>query len=216
MGMTPRKPFGVLPVVDSNGLMSIDLGFRGAVVGLSLLIAAVLLRDSWHSTVSRLGAALLVGAAASAICSAPYFRWPWPWWGLLLLELSSGNSVVFWLWARATFDDDLCPPALARCLVGGNYRLATLRRRLDRAVARARAGDRLDIVVHLSWTGFAGCGANARNMARGSGGRTAEAPNRPSRSARRPLLPSPLSWVLAPRLEASPALSARSASADGC
>jgi hypothetical protein len=47
----------VIPIVGSSGLMAIDLGCRGAVVGLSLLIAGVLLRDRGHSTVSRLSAA---------------------------------------------------------------------------------------------------------------------------------------------------------------
>jgi AraC-like DNA-binding protein len=92
--------------VGSSALMSIDLGCRGAAVGISLLIASVLLRDRGDSTLGRLGAALLVGAAAGAIGSAPAFPRPWPWWSLLLLALSSGATVVFWLWARAAFDDD--------------------------------------------------------------------------------------------------------------
>jgi AraC-like DNA-binding protein len=92
--------------VGFGGWMAIDLGCRGAVVGLSLLIAAVLLRDRSDSTVARLGAALVVAAAASAICEAPGFPWPWQTWSLVLLALSCGGTVVFWLWARATFDDD--------------------------------------------------------------------------------------------------------------
>jgi AraC-like DNA-binding protein len=96
----------VILIVGSSGLLAIDLGCRGAVVGLSLLIAAVLLRDRGHSTVSRLSAALLVSAAASTICSAPGFPWPWQYWSLFLLALSCGGPVIFWLWARATFDDD--------------------------------------------------------------------------------------------------------------
>jgi AraC-like DNA-binding protein len=92
--------------VGSSGLLSIDLGLRGAVVGLCLLIAAVALRDRRDSTVARLGAVLVVGAAASAICSAPTFPRSWPWWSLFLLALASGGPVVFWLWARAAFDDD--------------------------------------------------------------------------------------------------------------
>jgi AraC-like DNA-binding protein len=86
--------------------MSIDVGLRGAVVALSLLIAGVALRDRRDSVVARLGAALAVGAAASVICSAPNFPKPFEWWGLLLLALSGGTVVVFWLWARAAFDDD--------------------------------------------------------------------------------------------------------------
>ena len=92
--------------MDSSGLMSIDLGVRGAVVGLSLLIAGLLLRDRAPSIVARLGAALVIGAATSAIWSAPTLPRPWAWWSLFLLAWSSGSSVVFWLWARAVFDDD--------------------------------------------------------------------------------------------------------------
>jgi AraC-like DNA-binding protein len=101
--------FGVFPVVDTSGLMSIDLGLRGAVVALCLLIAALALRDRRDSTAALLGAALAIGAAASMICSAPTFPRPFAWWGLLLLALSSANCVVFWLWARAAFDDDFVP-----------------------------------------------------------------------------------------------------------
>src|SRR4051812_31221784 len=86
--------------------MSIDLGLRGAVVGLCLLIAGVLLRDRGDSTAARLGAVLVIAAAASAICEAPGFPRPWQTWSLVLLAVSCAGTVVFWLWARATFDDD--------------------------------------------------------------------------------------------------------------
>lgn len=86
--------------------MLIDLGSRGAAVGLMLLIAAVLLRDRPASTVARLSAALAVGAAAYAISSAPGFPMRWQWWSAPLLGLSAGTPVVFWLWSRAAFDDD--------------------------------------------------------------------------------------------------------------
>lgn len=92
--------------MGSSGLTAIDWGCRGAVVGLSLLIAAILLRDRGDRAVSRLSAALAVSAAASAICSAPGFPWPWQYWSLFLLALSCGGAVIFWLWADATFDDD--------------------------------------------------------------------------------------------------------------
>jgi AraC-like DNA-binding protein len=96
----------VIRIVGFGGLMAIDLGARGAVVGLSLLIAAVLLRDRGDSTAARLGAVLVIAAAASAICEAPGFPRPWQTWGLVLLAVSCGGTVVFWLWARAIFDDD--------------------------------------------------------------------------------------------------------------
>jgi AraC-like DNA-binding protein len=86
--------------------MSVDLGLRGAAVGLSLMIAAVLLRDRGDSTASRLSAALATAAAAFAICSAPTFPRPWQWWSLSLLALNCSAPVILWLLARATFDDD--------------------------------------------------------------------------------------------------------------
>jgi len=95
--------------VGISGLMSIDLGLRGAVVALCLLIAALALRDRRDSMAALLAAALAIGAAAFMICSAPTFPRPFASWGLLLLALSSANCVVFWLWARAAFDDDFVP-----------------------------------------------------------------------------------------------------------
>lgn len=98
-------PDGAILVVSNSALMAIELGCRGAAVGLSLLIAAVLLRDR-RDTAARLGAALVVAVAASAISDTPGFPRPWPYWALILLALSSSGAVLFWLWARATFDDD--------------------------------------------------------------------------------------------------------------
>ena len=92
--------------MGSSGLMSLDLGFRGAAVGLCLLLAGVALRDRRDSIVARLSAALVVWAAASAIGSAPTSPRPFEWWEPFVLAVAAGNSVVFWLWARAAFDDD--------------------------------------------------------------------------------------------------------------
>ena len=92
--------------MGSSVFMSIDLGCRGAAVGVALLIAAVLLRDRPASSGTRLSAALAIGAAAYAIYSAPNFPAHWQYWSLPILALTSANSVVFWLWARAAFDDD--------------------------------------------------------------------------------------------------------------
>ena len=92
--------------MGSSGFMSIDLGCRGAVVGVALLMAAVLLRDRPAGAGARLSAALAIGAAAYAIYSAPNFPAQWQYWSLPILALTSANSVVFWLWARAAFDDD--------------------------------------------------------------------------------------------------------------
>jgi AraC-like DNA-binding protein len=92
--------------VGNSGLMFIDLGCRGAAVGLFLLIAALSVRDRPGSTVARLSTAFAIGAAAYAIRGAPGFPQQWQWWSLPILALNWGSAVVFWLWARAAFDDD--------------------------------------------------------------------------------------------------------------
>jgi AraC-like DNA-binding protein len=92
--------------VGNSGLMLIDLGCRGAAGGLLLLIAALSVRDRPGSTVGRLTAAFALGAAAYAIRGAPGFPEQWQWWSLPILALCWGSAVVFWLWARAAFDDD--------------------------------------------------------------------------------------------------------------
>jgi len=134
----------VVPIVGSSGLLSIDLGLRGAAVGLSLLFAAVALRDRRDSTVALLGAALAVAAAASVICAAPNFP-RWPWWSLVLLALASGGAVIFWLWARAGFDDDFvlrpwhgalwaAPVGIEQLVAGGFVDWPVPGQALDRAV----------------------------------------------------------------------------------
>ena len=159
----------------SSGWMSIDLGLRGAVVGLSLLIAAMALRDRRDSTVARLGAALAVGVAASVICSAPTFPRPFGLWGLLLLSVASANSVVFWLWARAAFDDDFVPRlwhaamwaavAVAQWLdASGITRSAALEFAIDRTLSLAYLGIALFATVQTLSTWRADLVAGRRRL----------------------------------------------------
>jgi len=143
--------------VGSSGLLSIDLGLRGAAVGLSLLFAAVALRDRRDSTVALLGAALAIAAAASVICAAPNFP-RWPWWSLVLLALASGGAVIFWLWARAGFDDDfvlrpwhgalwVAPVGIEQLVAGGFVGWPVPGQALDRAVQVGSLGLALFAVV---------------------------------------------------------------------
>jgi AraC-like DNA-binding protein len=92
--------------VGTSGLMLIDLGCRGAATGLFLLIAVLSVRDRPGSTVARLSTAFALGAAAYAIRGAPGFPEQWQWWTLPIFALCWGSAAVFWLWARAAFDDD--------------------------------------------------------------------------------------------------------------
>lgn len=103
-------------------LPSLDLALRGGAAVLLLLLAALLMRDHGRVWAARLGALFALGAAAFAAWTSP---------GLPhgpdvtpLLALSAGNNVVFWLFARALFDDDFRPRVWHAALWGGVVVLA--------------------------------------------------------------------------------------------
>lgn len=86
-------------------LTALDWGLRGGTVTLTLLIAALLMRDHGRATDARLGALFALGTAAYAICSAAGFSGHATPVTAPLLALSAGNNVVFWLLTAALFDD---------------------------------------------------------------------------------------------------------------
>jgi AraC-like DNA-binding protein len=88
------------------GLVALDLGLRGAASGVFLLMVLVLLRLRPTNRNIMLGMAMAAGGVAFAIATAPFFPKSTQWWTLPIL---SGQPVVFWLWARAAFDDDFMP-----------------------------------------------------------------------------------------------------------
>jgi AraC-like DNA-binding protein len=83
---------------------ALDFGFRGATVGLVLMICALLLRDRPFRTLTTLRIALGAGAAAYAISTAPFFPLG-SFWNAPLVMLYTGSPVILWLWALAVFDD---------------------------------------------------------------------------------------------------------------
>lgn len=85
------------------GLTAIDLGLRGATSGVFLLIvlAALLRRASGQQAL--LGIAMCAGGIFYAIATAPNVPKTAWWWTLPIL---SAQPAIFWLWARAAFDDD--------------------------------------------------------------------------------------------------------------
>jgi AraC-like DNA-binding protein len=87
------------------GLTALDLGLRGAASGLFLMMALLLMRLRPTNQHILLGMVMSAGGAAYAIATAPFFPKSQLWWTMPLL---SAQPVVFWLWARATFDDDFC------------------------------------------------------------------------------------------------------------
>nr|WP_051383287.1 AraC family transcriptional regulator [Bradyrhizobium sp. WSM3983] len=86
-----------------SGLTAIDLGFRGAASGVFLLIALVTLQRRAANQNAYLGIAMCAAGAFYAIVTAPYFPKASWWWTLPIL---SAMPAMFWLWARAAFDDD--------------------------------------------------------------------------------------------------------------
>lgn len=74
-----------------------ELMLRGGVCLLLLLVAGLLLRDYRGRLAARLGALFALGSICFALV---------PVGGLAPAVIAGGNNVVFWLFARALFDDD--------------------------------------------------------------------------------------------------------------
>jgi AraC-like DNA-binding protein len=86
-------------------LSTLDISLRAGTAALLLLLAALLVRDFRGAASGRLAIALALGSAAHAVSSAAGFDMPVTPWRALLIALSTGNVVVFWLFAKALFDD---------------------------------------------------------------------------------------------------------------
>ncbi|MGY4831462.1 helix-turn-helix domain-containing protein [Sphaerotilaceae bacterium SBD11-9] len=107
-------------------LSTLDAALRGGLVALMLFAAALVWREHGRVAAGRLAAALAVGVAAYAVQSAPGFlTWP-PLARLPLAVLSTGNAVVFWLFARALFDDEFRWRPLHAAAWGAMALLATV------------------------------------------------------------------------------------------
>jgi AraC-like DNA-binding protein len=94
---------------ESDLLIAVDLLLRGGAVPLLLALAALVLRDHGRLVVARLAALFALGAAAYALCSAAGLAGHGGWWRLPIRALATGNNLVFWLFARALFDDGFRP-----------------------------------------------------------------------------------------------------------
>jgi AraC-like DNA-binding protein len=86
-------------------LVTLDIALRGAAIALLLIVAIATLRRARGRPAAWLGALLAVGAAAYTVCSAPGPHGQAPLWFAPVLVLCTGNAAVFWLFARALFDD---------------------------------------------------------------------------------------------------------------
>jgi hypothetical protein len=78
---------------------------RVAGIVITLLMAVLLVRDARRTLVGRLAATFSLGVAAYMVCSSPGFQELPPYVHVPLLTLCVSNPVIFWLLARALFDD---------------------------------------------------------------------------------------------------------------
>jgi AraC-like DNA-binding protein len=86
-------------------LHTVDIALRSGATALLLMLSALMLRDFGRVTAGRLAAAFALGSAAFAISSASGFSAVPVSLRAPFIALASGNVVVFWLFARALFDD---------------------------------------------------------------------------------------------------------------
>jgi AraC-like DNA-binding protein len=78
---------------------------RVAAIVITGLMALLLVRDAGQTLVGRLAATFSLGVAAYMICSSSTFHTLSPSVHLPILALCVSNPVLFWLLARALFDD---------------------------------------------------------------------------------------------------------------
>jgi hypothetical protein len=83
----------------------IDLALGAGTTTLLLLLAALLCRDYREAAAGRLAIAFALGSAAHALTAASGFTPPVVPWQAVLIAVSTGNVVVFWLFVRTLFDD---------------------------------------------------------------------------------------------------------------
>jgi AraC-like DNA-binding protein len=94
-----------IPADLDSAIRVLDVALRGGAAALLLLIAGALVRDHGRAPAARLGAAFAIGVASYALCSAPGFSDHVQPWHAPILALCSGNTVVFWFFAQALFQD---------------------------------------------------------------------------------------------------------------
>jgi AraC-like DNA-binding protein len=86
-------------------LPDIDLALSVGTTTLLLLLAALLFRDYRTIAAGRLAALFALGAAAHALTATTGFAAPVTPAHAVLIAIATANVVVFWLFARALFDD---------------------------------------------------------------------------------------------------------------
>jgi AraC-like DNA-binding protein len=86
-------------------LVDINLALGAGTTTLLVMLAALLLRDFRGVAAGRLAAVFALGSAAHAVTVSSGYATPVTPWHAALIAISTANVVVFWLFARALFDD---------------------------------------------------------------------------------------------------------------
>jgi AraC-like DNA-binding protein len=85
----------------------IDAALRGAFIAVVLLLAAGLARNRSGHPATRAGMCLMLGLAVQTVSGLPLLeQLAASLWQAPLVGVSIGNSMLFWLFTRALFDDD--------------------------------------------------------------------------------------------------------------
>lgn len=88
----------------------LDAALRGGLITLLVTLALTLRRDRAGTPLTRVCVALAAGLCLQVVSSAPLFEAQVPWrWQVPAIALATANSVLFWLFACALFDDDFAP-----------------------------------------------------------------------------------------------------------
>jgi AraC-like DNA-binding protein len=86
-------------------LSDIDLVLGAVTATLLVMLAALLLRDFRAVAAGRLAIAFALGSAVHALTASSGFAPPATPWQAGLIAVATADAVVFWLFARALFDD---------------------------------------------------------------------------------------------------------------
>jgi AraC-like DNA-binding protein len=86
-------------------LSDIDLVLGAVTATLLVMLAALFLRDFRAVPAGRLAIAFALGSVAHALTASSEFRAPVTPWQAGLIAVATADAVVFWLFARALFDD---------------------------------------------------------------------------------------------------------------
>ena len=115
--------------------MPIEAGLRGAALALLALLVTLGLREWRSGAPARYGALFSLSAAAYAVESAPFPALQHAAWMIPVRLVSIGTPAVFWLWARAHFDDDFTPSWRGWAAWGGLVALGAAAIAIDREFA---------------------------------------------------------------------------------